>query len=365
MILPNAIDIVVVNYHSSADTLAALAPLAPWPNGNLWVVDNSMDASEHEMLKDGLGSSARLLDPHANLGFGKACNLAFESSHAEFILLLNPDARIDAVNIARLAKAMADHSGFGAMVPKIFWDPARRFMLPTLLPETPLVWLSLLLVRRFRFVAKMAFRMYLRWQHRLTGSTVPKTIRFASGGILMLRRRAVMEAGGLFDPSFFMFYEDANLSIRLRKSGWKIGIAPFSNALHEWRNSALKVPLMRDAHAIYVAKHFARAWRFISRFDLGLRPASASRGPGNIVELGSIAAVADLNKAICGRRIIALSPSASGIPAILGAPAALPDALSDADWARLASGRYYLALSTNSKIPHLTFSNIWMAFDKC
>ena len=36
-----SIDIAIVNYRSANDTLQALARLANWPNGTIWLVDNS------------------------------------------------------------------------------------------------------------------------------------------------------------------------------------------------------------------------------------------------------------------------------------------------------------------------------------
>lgn len=40
-----------------------------------------------------------------------------------------------------------------------------------------------------------------------------------AGAVLMLRRDAVEACGGLFDESFFMYFEDAQLSDRLRAGG--------------------------------------------------------------------------------------------------------------------------------------------------
>jgi GT2 family glycosyltransferase len=54
------------------------------------------------------------------------------------------------------------------------------------------------------------------------------------GAACLLRRRA-LEQTGPFDESFFMSYEDADLSFRLRTAGWRIVIAPRSIVRHQHR----------------------------------------------------------------------------------------------------------------------------------
>jgi GT2 family glycosyltransferase len=52
------------------------------------------------------------------------------------------------------------------------------------------------------------------------------------GGAVALRGEALREVG-LFDPSFFLYYEDMDLSWRMRYAGWKISYAPKSVVRHE------------------------------------------------------------------------------------------------------------------------------------
>ncbi len=44
------VDVIIVNYRASADTLVAVQSLMPWRFGTLWLVDNSEDPAEAEML---------------------------------------------------------------------------------------------------------------------------------------------------------------------------------------------------------------------------------------------------------------------------------------------------------------------------
>ncbi len=48
---------------------------------------------------------------------------------------------------------------------------------------------------------------------------------------VLLRRRAFDDVGG-FDPTFFLYFEDTDLCVRLRKAGWRLGREPGAVAVH-------------------------------------------------------------------------------------------------------------------------------------
>ncbi len=51
-------------------------------------------------------------------------------------------------------------------------------------------------------------------------------------GAACLLRRAALEDVGVFDGGFFMYYEDTDLSLRLRKAGWRVLYAPSAHVRH-------------------------------------------------------------------------------------------------------------------------------------
>ena len=58
-----------------------------------------------------------------------------------------------------------------------------------------------------------------------------KPFDYLQGSCLLVRREA-LESVGLLDESFFFFGEDADFSLRLRKAGWKLALAPGAKILH-------------------------------------------------------------------------------------------------------------------------------------
>jgi GT2 family glycosyltransferase len=63
--------------------------------------------------------------------------------------------------------------------------------------------------------------------------TEPRTVAFASGAALCVRREA-WDASGGFDPGYFMYGEDLDLGLRLRLAGWESGLVPAARVEHDY-----------------------------------------------------------------------------------------------------------------------------------
>lgn len=344
--LPDVIDIVIVNYRSAQDTLAAIAGITPWRQGRIWLVDNSEDAAEAARLSSALAGdpAVQLLVPERNLGFGGGCNLAFERSSAELCLLLNPDARIDEDNILLLAEALKRHPDFGGVSPKTFWDPARRFVLPSAFPQTPLVILAMTLALHSPRLAKFGAGVYLGRMRDNMAASETYSIPFLVGAVMLLRRSAVLAAGGLFDPDYFMFYEDSDLSLRLRRAGYRLGIVPMAEAVHEYRHKPYKGEMMAVSGQTYFAKNFPRFFHLtkrLSRLNQWGRP--VIRGEWAEILPHPIGSHEELRAQLRGSGVVALSPSVMMMPALFRPKNTVPVSLDSEDWARLEPGAYMLA----------------------
>ncbi len=154
----------------------------------------------------------RLIESDRNLGFGAGCNLAAAKSAGRHLLLLNPDAWIDEGCLRRLVEAQESDQRLAVAAPSLHYpDGARQFVWS---PPTGVMGEA---IQRFRNRFEGA-----GWNHRV----LPPLLRFLMGrgwftaACLLVRRSAFEEVGG-FDERFFLYFEDADLGLRLHRAGYR------------------------------------------------------------------------------------------------------------------------------------------------
>ena len=149
---------------------------------HLYSIDNGVEAhwSESDIGLTRIAS-------HGNIGFGRAMNLlmsaAFAKPETEWFLCVNPDGIIH-------------HRALGELLSSSKAQPN-----------------SLLEARQFPE------------EHTKPYDPVTLETSWASGACLLIRREIYETVGG-FDPNFFMYLEDVDLSWRVRAAGFSVKISP-------------------------------------------------------------------------------------------------------------------------------------------
>jgi GT2 family glycosyltransferase len=262
---------IVVNYKVAGLTLRAVQSVldsASLGQVHVVVVDNSEDKSEAERLRLNLPSGVELLVSPENIGFGRACNLAFEEFPGELILLINPDARLLPGCLLRLQKTLFSAGNVAAVGPRIFWDEESKFCLPPSYPPNLYIFQAVLgpwgsVVNINRIVSTL----WRRYSIKIWRAGQPVKVNNLSGGHVLLKREAVRKAGGLFDPRFFLYFEDTDLFIRLKKAGYTLIIEPRAEVIHHYdqcgrQSLEEKRAFMSRSHRIFLEKH-CKGWRSI------------------------------------------------------------------------------------------------------
>lgn len=261
---------IIVNYHCWAMTLSAVeSVLSSEALGSVRVVvvDNSEQPAEARALRQRLPEQVVLRVNRENVGFARACNGAYREFDAEAILLLNPDARLLSGGFLQLQQTLKHDPRVGAVAPQVHWDQARTFYLPPSYPPQLVHWQPLL--NRFGnawWLRSMVQGMWRRHAISVWKARHPVMVGNLSGGVVLISSSAIRNAGGLFDPRFFLYYEDMDLFVRLRRAGFRLLIEPRAAAVHlydqcgrdrlDWKRG-----LMAEAHRLYVEKH-CRTWPY-------------------------------------------------------------------------------------------------------
>lgn len=249
---------ILVNYFGALDTAAAARSVrADQADVALLVVDNSADTAEQEKLKRLLPGDATLLCLPSNLGFGRACNVAFAASSHDFVFLVNPDVRLLPGCIGNLLARMQANGQLGAVAPRQFLDDTCQWQLPpSWFPTSLRAWATELALRN-RECAVRVGRAARAESLRLWTAQHPLRQRALSGGAVLIRRSAIPSMEHLFDPRFFMYFEDSDLCRRLKDRGYQMEVVPSAHAVHRWRNQSHKAGMMAESARRYFDKYRA------------------------------------------------------------------------------------------------------------
>ena len=203
------VHVVVVAYgppSALADALGALEGAFP-----VVVVDNGSSPDTAAVVAR---AGARYVDPGTNLGFTAAVNVALDMLRGRTgdVLLLNPDARIDAAGVGRLHALLHEEAASGMRGPG---------------------------ARRARVAAPGACRVGRGTRPWARGCGQPAvkpgvcdTARFFLGGAVLLLRREALTEVGAFDERFFLYGEDEDWQRRARMVGWRTRYCPEVVAEH-------------------------------------------------------------------------------------------------------------------------------------
>lgn len=266
---------IIVNYHASDLIEESIYSILSSPSVGLVqvvIVDNSADSDESAKLRRILPRhrEVELIVSDKNMGFGRACNMAFDQYDGDMILLLNPDARLLGDCLVQLQKILNSSGNVGAVGPQVFWDEKQEFKLPPSYPPV-LHWLQPVtsIGSPDSAMNRIISAIWRCFAIKVWRANRPVRVQNLSGGHVLLKREAVLKAGGLFDPQFFLYYEDTDLFIRLRQGGYHLFMAPGATAVHYYDqcdqgNWSTKRSLMAESHRSFMLKH-CNGWRLFPK----------------------------------------------------------------------------------------------------
>lgn len=195
----------------------------------LTIVDNA--GTLPDTLRLPVGLVVERLSPGRNLGYGRAHNLAIAQSRGRcrYHLVLNSDIEFDATVIDALVDFMDARPSAGLVMPMVRYPDGELQHLCRLLPN-PVT----LIGRRFFGGTQWAQRLNDRYElHDWTYDEVA-SFPFLSGCFMFMRRTVLDKVEG-FDPRFFLYAEDLDLSRRLYMVSETL-FYPGVSITHEYRS---------------------------------------------------------------------------------------------------------------------------------
>ncbi|EMS86010.1 glycosyltransferase [Leptospira noguchii] len=198
-----------------------------------------------------------------NPGYGVANNRSILKSNMEFHLVLNPDIKMIPETLDLCVRYLEEHPDCDAVVPSVWdWegDSDGKRNIQFLVKSYPTVFV--LFLRSFApGILKKVFRKYLD-QYDLKEKDWNQTqenVSLISGCFIFARTKSLKQIGG-FDERFFLYFEDFDLSMRLKRKDY----FPKIQIYHKGGNSSKKGFLHVKLFIISAIRFFIKfGWKLI------------------------------------------------------------------------------------------------------
>ncbi len=218
----------LVNTNSRELLLACLESLRG-TDAEIVVLDNASEDGSADAVRERF-PDIRLIAQEFRAGFGANHNAVIRATTRRYVYVLNEDTTSDYWGFQRLVSFLDAHPRVAALGPRLVYpdgsvqDSAWRFPTP-LVSALGLVTLGKAGVKQSRGEA-------------------PRSVDWVTGAALLLRREALDEVG-LFDEGFFLYSEEVDLQLRLRRSGWDICFFPDVTVVHHESQFSAVIPVRR------------------------------------------------------------------------------------------------------------------------
>ncbi len=258
--MPTRLSVFIVNYNSASLAIrAASSVLNDFSEAEVIIVDNASKDRE-ELAQASL--PVTIIENQKNLGLSAALQQAYQESTGSHLLILNPDTVVLEGAIPLMMEALEDPE-VGGVGPRFWWDHEKSMLLPPI--PLPTVWdrcIDLLLQGRGG-LSKWLVKKDIRTVMDFWSAESPQEAKMLSGAAIMTRRDVVRQVG-IFDSTFFLYYEDSDWCQKVRKRRLKLLYHPQAEMVHLFNQSGKQNPQaaqhMLRSRELYLGRHFPK-WK--------------------------------------------------------------------------------------------------------
>ena len=214
---PADLCVILVNYNTAHLLERCLGELRRASVGlsvRVVIVDNASRDASPAFIRDNFPDVVLIANTD-NVGFGRANNQALEFADAPFVLLLNADAFVRTDTLARSLTYMTSHPTCGVLGAqlvdeegRVLWGRGRHFPNP---------WKD--------FLIQIGLGRYVVNQPAPapSGGATPQSwsCDWVVGCYYMVRRE-VLDKIGLFDPRYFLYFEEVDHCRAVHAAGWSV-----------------------------------------------------------------------------------------------------------------------------------------------
>lgn len=240
------VSIIAVNYDHPEVTCEFIESLnkVTYPNIEVIIVDNKSPNDDPSMIKQRF-PNVTFYASHVNWGFAGGNNQGIMRARGDYILLLNNDTIVDKGFLEPLVEKMLADPTIGAISPKI-----RFFYDPEIIQYAGFLPINKYTVRN----AAIGFREKDHGQYDHDRETA-----YAHGAAMMVPMEVIRKIG-LMSYIFFLYYEEADWSFRIKRAGYNIWYVHNSLVFHKesistGKLSALKIYYLTRNRLVFMRRN--------------------------------------------------------------------------------------------------------------
>jgi len=253
------VSIIVPNWNGGEKIIRCLESITKldYPKFEVIVIDNnSLDGSNREIKKKfGKFKNFKIIENKENVGNTEGLNQGFRLSNYSLILTLDNDVILDKNMLKELVKIILNDKKIGIVAPKLYFYKKSNFFNST--------GYSVNLI-----TGKTSIRGFNKKD--VGQFDKQEEVDYVQDGVLLVKKE-VLDKVKLMDNAFFVYYEDTDFCLRVRKAGYKIVYVPSAKAWHDGNTRQKGFTPFRAYHFIkskilFMRKHSTNKFLFFSFF---------------------------------------------------------------------------------------------------
>lgn len=230
--------------------------LAELPSTQIVVVDNGSQDGSPDMVAAEFPDAVLIRNPR-NEGFAIACNQGMRRATGEWVLLLNSDTEVRPDAIAKMLAWLREHPEYGGAAPRLVNPDGST---QRSLQAFPGWWTPFFFgtpMERWMPRSRELVRYFMLDHSHEESCDVDQP-----PAAVLLLRRSMLEEIGLFDEDLWLFYNDVDLSLRMKQAGWRTRFVADAKVLHHEGASTSTfgsmLKIWQKDRLLYYRKHMGR-----------------------------------------------------------------------------------------------------------
>ena len=251
------ISIIIVTYNSQDTIEECLASCIDQPDCEIIVVDNASIDNTRELVTK--YRQVRLIKEEKNLGYNGGNASGIEASNAEILIFLNPDSVLPNGFSNRVVTLFGRDTSLSILGFRMVHSDGSLQRTGNNFPTMRSLLYEHSTYRKV-FPKSAAFKRYIIYDWDRSSS---REVDAVSGACMGIRRSALEVAGGI-DTSYFLFFEEFDLSRKIKGAGSKVYFDAETSVTHQSGSSTKKVvndviaKYYRQSRDRYIYKYHGR-----------------------------------------------------------------------------------------------------------